>query len=197
MPGALRIAGAYGGSWTLSPGDQVRIQVWNPQSGTGPATTIMRVVAPRPTTLRDTSNPVPPADSTSDTTVAPSENEEDKDRPLLRRTQPAAVDTANLAGTWAGTSRSSQGRTTFECVLQQTGARVTGWAREPMEGSKEMLSDVSGVVEGRVFRFIVRYRSNSLEGMCNGTIAADDINVNGTCSFGSETSYWQMRKSRQ
>lgn len=30
--------GAYGRRWRLNPGDQVRIQVWNPQTGAGPAT---------------------------------------------------------------------------------------------------------------------------------------------------------------
>jgi hypothetical protein len=37
--------GAYGRGWSLSPGDQVRIQIWNPQSGAGPATSNVTVAA--------------------------------------------------------------------------------------------------------------------------------------------------------
>jgi Double zinc ribbon/PEGA domain len=37
--------GAYGRGWSLGPGDKVRIQIWNPQTGAGPAISNIAVAA--------------------------------------------------------------------------------------------------------------------------------------------------------
>jgi double zinc ribbon protein/PEGA domain-containing protein len=50
------LTGAYGSRWRLSPGDQVRIQIWNPQSGSGPATGNTTVMVQKPPQSGDASS---------------------------------------------------------------------------------------------------------------------------------------------
>jgi len=39
------LTGAYGHNWVLNPGDKVEVEVWNPQSGAGPATLTVTIAA--------------------------------------------------------------------------------------------------------------------------------------------------------
>jgi hypothetical protein len=113
--------GPYGDGWSLNNGDLLRIQVWNPQTGAGPAATGVTV-------LSGSVEPLP----TRNEGAAPN----------------VAGTWQGSYSTLSGPLASCPGPVAFDIEIQQDGILVTGTVKDHIPTLADLVSDIDGSVEG-------------------------------------------------
>jgi len=95
---------------------------------------------------------------------------------------------------WQGEYVQGGRSTKFSLSMQQSGTKLTGEMRETQEGAGEVLSDISGELEGTSVRFVKRYRSNGGQVSYAGNLQADASAMSGTWSAMWMSGEWHMSR---